>query len=83
MEKPIVATHVGGVRGLLGDTGMLVPPRSSGDLAAAMRTVMQWASGDRAHMGQSARKRILQSFNIDSRIDEWEFLYNSVLNRTN
>ena len=59
---------------------MLVPARSSGDLAAAMLTVMHLAPGDRAHMGQSVRKRVLQSFNIDSRIDEWKRLYHSILN---
>ena len=80
MGKPVVATDVGGVRELLGDTGTLVPARSSGDLAAAMLTVMHLAPGDSAHLGQAARKRILQSFNIDSRIDDWERLYHSILN---
>jgi glycosyltransferase involved in cell wall biosynthesis len=83
MEKPVVATDVGGVRELLGDTGTLVPARSSDALAAAMLAVMHMAPGDRAHTVQSARKRILQSFNIDSRIDEWELLYHSVLNLKN
>jgi len=80
MEKYVVATDVGGVRELLGDTGTLVPARSSGDLAAAMLTVMRVSPEDRAHMGQSARKRILHSFNINSRTDEWERLYHSILN---
>ena len=37
MEKPVVATDVGGVRELVGDAGVIVPAKDSEALASAMR----------------------------------------------
>jgi len=82
MKKPIVATDVGGVRELLAECGALVPAKSSDALAAAMLTVMRMSLGDRALLGLSARERVLQSFNMDSKTEEWDRLYRSVLNQT-
>jgi glycosyltransferase involved in cell wall biosynthesis len=81
MQKPIVATNVGGVRELLGDSGALVPPSSSNALAAAMLTLMRKSPRDRALLGHAARARIQRSFNMDNKADEWDCLYRSVLNR--
>jgi len=80
MEKPVVATDVGGVRELLGDCGALVPRMSSGALAAAMLTLMRSTLEDRAFLGHAARTRILSLFNMDNKADEWDNLYHSLLN---
>jgi hypothetical protein len=40
MEKPVVATDVGGVRELVGDAGLVVPAKDSGALADAMQATM-------------------------------------------
>jgi glycosyltransferase involved in cell wall biosynthesis len=78
MEKPIVATDVGGVRELVGDAGMLVPSRDPVALAKAMLDVMQTTSERRADMGHVARERIRNNFSLDAKADEWEALYRSV-----
>jgi glycosyltransferase involved in cell wall biosynthesis len=82
MEKPVVATDVGGVRELMGDCGALVPPMSSSALAAAMLTLMRTSPEIRTSIGSKARTRILSSFSMDSKVDEWESFYNSVLHPT-
>jgi glycosyltransferase involved in cell wall biosynthesis len=83
MEKPVIATDVGGVRELLGECGAVVPAKSSSALASAMLTLMRTPSGDRARVGHAARARIQCSFNMDAKTDEWSHLYRSVLNQTN
>jgi glycosyltransferase involved in cell wall biosynthesis len=82
MQKPVVATDVGGVRELLGDCGVLVPPANSGMLADAMLEVMsasnsaKWVATCRA-----ARQRIEEQFSMDANADRWEQLFRSLLSR--
>ena len=77
MAKPVVATDVGGVRELVGDTGILVPAKDPSALAAAMLDVMRKSDDGRAAMGRAARERI-RNFDMDARADEWEAMYRSV-----
>ena len=79
MEKPVVATDVGGVRELLGDCGVIVPARNATALADAMLAVMRQSLEERAAMGRAARQRIVKNFSMDAKADEWEALYRSVL----
>jgi glycosyltransferase involved in cell wall biosynthesis len=75
MEKPVVATDVGGVRELVGDAGIIVPAKDSNALAAAMLSIMQMRVEERCALGRSARTRIQNQFSMDTRVDDWEALY--------
>ena len=75
MQKPVVATDVGGVRELIGDAGVLVPPKDSAALADAMLRIMQMPDGHRQAMGQAGRERIRQHFDMNTKAEEWEALY--------
>jgi glycosyltransferase involved in cell wall biosynthesis len=79
MEKPVVATDVGGVRELVGEAGVLVPAKSPDALAQAMLALMATPVEDRCAIGHAARVRILGGFSMDVKAIEWEILYNSVL----
>jgi glycosyltransferase involved in cell wall biosynthesis len=79
MEKPVVATDVGGVRELMGDAGVLVPPRDWDALAAAMVEMMRRSREDRQTLGYAARARIQARFSMDTRADEWDVFYHSVV----
>lgn len=79
MEKPVVATDVGGVRELVGEAGMIVPAKDPDALAGAMIALMQKTAGDRFMLGRAARARIQSTFSIDKKADEWEILYRGVL----
>jgi glycosyltransferase involved in cell wall biosynthesis len=79
MEKPVVATDVGGVRELVADAGALAPLKNPADLAIAMLGIMQMSQEDRAAMGRAARVRIEGEFNMDAKADEWEALYRTAL----
>jgi glycosyltransferase involved in cell wall biosynthesis len=75
MEKPLVATDVGGVRELVGEAGVLVPPKDALALAAAMLGLMRKPSEERREMGCIARLRISEQFSLDAKAEEWETLY--------
>lgn len=79
MEKPVVATDVGGVRELVGECGVIVPARSSEALAQAMLALVQTAPEARSSLGRAARRRIQGQFSMDAKADEWETLYRSIL----
>jgi glycosyltransferase involved in cell wall biosynthesis len=81
MEKPVVATDVGGVRELVGDAGAIVPAKDPGALAKAILEQMQDTSENRLALGQAACARIQGKFSMDAKADEWEALYRKVLNR--
>lgn len=79
MEKPVVATDVGGVRELLGNLGELVPPKNSQALADAMLRTMQLSKDERLRIGRAGRSRILAHFDINAKVNEWESLYVALL----
>jgi glycosyltransferase involved in cell wall biosynthesis len=82
MEKPVVATDVGGLRELAGETGTLVPARDPAALAAAMDAVMRTPEETRRAQGRAARERIEENFNLEARAVEWEAVYELVLRET-
>lgn len=75
MAKPIVATDVGGVRELAGETGKLVPAGDSDALAEAMGSVMDLSAGDRERMGEAAWERVCEGFSMETKAEEWERVY--------
>jgi glycosyltransferase involved in cell wall biosynthesis len=79
MEKPVVATDVGGVRELVGDAGILVVRKDSQALADAMLRVMRMKEEDRRATGRSARLRISEYFDMNAKAAEWEALYDRLL----
>jgi glycosyltransferase involved in cell wall biosynthesis len=81
MEKPVVATDVGGVRELVGDVGMIVPPRNSEGLAGAMVQMMQTSIRERVRLGKAARARIATGFSMSARTGQWEALYRDEFTR--
>jgi glycosyltransferase involved in cell wall biosynthesis len=79
---PIVATRVGGNPELVVDgvTGLLVPPRDAGALAAAMCLLLEQPALAR-RFGQAARQRALDHFSNDRMVQETERLYLSLVRR--
>ena len=52
MEKPVVATDVGGVRELVGDAGVIVSAKDPEGLAQAMLELMRRTSEARCALGR-------------------------------
>ena len=79
MEKPVVATDVGGTRELVGDAGDIVAAGDSAALATAMIDVMGQTAEQRKAHGEVARARIVGEFSMSERADDWESLYRSAV----
>jgi glycosyltransferase involved in cell wall biosynthesis len=75
MEKPVVATDVGGVRELMGEAGAIVPAKDPEALAGAMLAAMRQSREERALAGRAARERIVREFSIDAATDWWEAMF--------
>ena len=79
MEKPVVATDVGGVREIVGTDGVVVPARNHDSLAKAMIDVMQRSREGQCELGRAARERIVNHFSVDAATDAWEVLYRALI----
>lgn len=79
IEKPVVATDVGGVRELVGDTALLVPAENHSALAQSMLSLMQESPAARQARGRAARQRIATAFNAETRFVEWDLFYRFLL----
>jgi glycosyltransferase involved in cell wall biosynthesis len=79
---PVVATDVGGADEMVVDgvTGLLVPPASSHELAAALRRLLLDAPLQVA-MGRAGRARVEQEFNLDETVRRYEELYTELAQR--
>jgi len=62
---PCVATNVGGAEEVLGDTGIIVPPRDPEALANGIVEILALPNDQRQLMGQHSRERILENFDIN------------------
>jgi len=72
---PCVVTDVGDSAWIVGNSGVVVPPRSSGDMAKALESLCCLAREDRAALGHMARARVKQHFSIDDVVRQYEALY--------
>lgn len=77
---PVVAAATGGIPEIIRDgaTGLLVPPRHSGALAAAIRSVLT----DRAtarRMAEAGRRLVLEHYSLDRMMERTVAVYCSLL----
>ncbi len=79
----MVATDVGGVGEVVrpGASGFLVPPGDPEGLAAAMAAVMGLPEEARRGMGLKGRQWVKENFSIESVLDSWEGIYQSLWER--
>jgi glycosyltransferase involved in cell wall biosynthesis len=80
---PIVATDVGGNAEIVVDrvNGYLVPPANPDALAEAMQQVMNLPEDARQAMGAAGRAHVVQNFDMERIVDQWEALYQEQLER--
>lgn len=76
---PCVVTDVGDSAWIVGDTGIVVPPKNSEALANAWEELIMLDREDRQALGKAARSKIIESFSLYSVIAQYETLYEKVL----
>ncbi len=82
---PIVATDVPGTREVVahGETGWLTPAGDSEQLAVAMDWLMRIPLRKRLAIGERARKCMVDRYNLEAVLDQWEQLYADLLEGRN
>ncbi len=69
---PCVATDIGDVREVIGDTGRVIRPQDPDALAVALREILALDSQERHVLGARAQARIADRFSVDRMIAETE-----------
>jgi glycosyltransferase involved in cell wall biosynthesis len=72
---PCVATNVGDTAEIIGEAGILVPPRDPGALAAGVLHVLELDAESRARLSHAARLRIETRFALSAVAAQYERFY--------
>lgn len=72
---PCVATDVGDVAAVIGDTGIVVAPRCPEALAAGWRRLLSLGPEGRRRLGEAARERIEHHYSLPAMVRRYEELY--------
>ena len=75
---PCVVTAVGDSARMVGDSGEFVPPQDPQALASAWQRVIELGRERRSELGNAARSRIEQNFNLPAMVRQYEALYEAV-----
>ncbi len=76
---PCVATDVGDSARIVGDTGMVVPPRDPGALAGAWVSLLKMGQAGRKKLGARARARIVENYRIEKVVRQFEEFYERII----
>lgn len=78
-EVPCVATDVGDSAEIIGETGMVVPPRNSEALARAVLAMLAKPVEERRALGQAARARIEERYALPRIVEQYAALYECIV----
>ncbi|WP_200950995.1 glycosyltransferase [Mesorhizobium sp. Root695] len=76
---PAVVTAVGDSGWLVGNSGVVVPPRDSEALAAGLIRLVGLEPAGRRALGQQARRRVMEKFSLSLYVDRHLELYGTAL----
>lgn len=79
---PCVVTDVGDSANIVGETGVVVPPRNFKALAYAWHELISLGFKNRRNLGISARERIVRHFSLNSIVAQYEELYEKIHAKT-
>ncbi|WP_411684832.1 glycosyltransferase [Aeromonas caviae] len=74
-QRVVVATDCGGVKEVVGECGILVPPRDHLALADGINTALQMSSDEIEMIGAAARDRIVTRYSLSAQTERWLSLY--------
>ncbi len=75
---PCVATDVGEARTIIANTGVIVPPRDPGAMAAALLDLIDRGPEARGRLGRAARARIESEYALPLIVERYENLYSEL-----
>jgi len=72
---PCVVTDVGDSAYIVGETGVVVPPRDSDALAVGIESLLVLTQLERQELGEKARQRIEDNFALTAIVEQYSTLY--------
>lgn len=75
---PCVVTDVGGTAEIVGQSGILVAPRSSDALAKGLEIYARLSSAERCAIGEKARARVCEAFSLESMVKNYAQMYRAL-----
>jgi glycosyltransferase involved in cell wall biosynthesis len=80
LGRPVIATGVGGVASVIrhGETGLIVPPQNSGELARRVLELLDQPTRARA-LGARARQMVIDEFNVASMVKATAQVYREAI----
>ena len=78
---PCVATDVGDSAVIVGETGVVVPPRDENALAAGIERLLTMPQESRRALGASACARIGANYTLEAMVDQYAELYERLLKK--
>ena len=75
---PCVVTDVGDAAKLVGEIGLVVPPKDPTALADAWMRILRMSAAERNALGLRARGRIVSQFSLDKMAETYNQIYNQV-----
>lgn len=79
---PCVATDVSDAREIIADTGRTVAPGDDQALASAWQELLDLPSEERLRLGKAARNRVIQHYGMQTMVQHYETLYQSLYEKT-
>jgi len=76
---PCAVTDVGDSARVVGETGVVVPPRDPEALCRAWERLLDFGAPERAALGQSARQRIIENYSLAAVAGQYETMYADVV----
>lgn len=74
-ERIVVATDCGGVKEVVGQCGILIPPVNSIALANALSVALSLTAEQAQAQGYSARRRIVERYSLKAQAENWIEFY--------
>lgn len=79
---PAIATEVGDARELVGDTGIVVPPRAADQLAQAIASLAAEGESARLERSERSRRRIEERFSLTRAVAAFRETYEGLCDRS-
>lgn len=80
---PCVVTDAGDSAYVVGDTGIVVPPSNAEELARGMERLIIMRPEERRRLGEAARRRVEENFDITMVVKRLEKLYTELIDKHN
>lgn len=77
-EKIVIATNCGGVAEVVGEAGLIVPPKNYRKLAEAMQYALMLGESEAKTLRIKARERVVKNFSLNTVSAKWLDIYKKI-----